>query len=86
MLSWYGFTEKVEKLLGPLDDGDFRIALRSLSSDEIPPSLWPRAIEACETMYTETGDPFERLRILRVLQNFEAKQIDERMKARARWR
>ena len=61
MLSWYGFTEKVEKLLGPLDDGDFRIALRSLSSDEIPPSLWPRAIEACETMYTETGDPFERL-------------------------
>ena len=70
-LSWYGFTEKVEKLLGPLDDGDFRTALRSLDSDEIPPSLRHRAIEVSETMYTETGDPFERLQILRFLQNSE---------------
>jgi len=80
-LSWYGFTEKVEKLLGPLDYDDFRMALRSLSPDEIPPLLWPRAIEVYETMYTEAGDAFERLRILRLLQNLGAKQTAERMKA-----
>jgi len=80
-LSWYGFTAKVEKLLGSLDDGDFRTALRSLRSDEIPPALWPRAIEGYEKLYTGAGDPLERLQILRLLQHFEAKQVTERIKA-----
>lgn len=80
-LSWYGFKEKVEKLLGPLGDGDFRTAVRSLDPDEIPPSLRKRAIEVTETMYAETGDVFERLKILRFLQDLGAKQITERMKA-----
>ena len=47
-LSWYGFTEKVEKLLGPLDDGRFPNGFALARSDEIPPSLWPRAIEVYE--------------------------------------
>ncbi len=80
-LSWYGFTEKVEKLLGPLDNGDFRTAVRSLDPDEIPPSLRARAIDVSETMCAETSDAFERLKTLRLLQNLGAKQIAERMKA-----
>jgi len=80
-LSWYGFTEKVEKLLDPLNDSDFRTAVRSLDPDEIPPSLRQRAIEVSETMYAETGDALERLKTLRLLQNLGANQITERMKA-----
>jgi len=80
-LSWYGFTQKVEKLLGPLDDADFRTAVRSLNPDEIPPSLRQRAIELTEATYKETGDAFERLKILHLLKNLGAKQIAERMKA-----
>ena len=80
-LSWYGFTEKVEKLLGPLGDGDFLTALRSLDADEIPPSLRQRAIDVSEAKYVETSDPFERLQTLRFLQKLGAKQIAERMKA-----
>ena len=79
-LSWYGFTEKVEKLLGPLDDNDFRTAVRSLDSDEIPPSLRERAITVTEAKYAETGDGFERLKILRFLQKLGVKQTPERMK------
>jgi hypothetical protein len=79
-LSWYGFTEKVEKLLGPLDDNDFRTALRSLDSDEIPPSLRERAITVTEAKYAETDDAFERLKTLRFLQKLGVKQTPERMK------
>ncbi|MGO9573817.1 MAG: NACHT domain-containing protein [Terriglobales bacterium] len=79
-LSWYGFTEKVEKLLGPLDDNDFRTALRSLDSDEIPPSLRERAITVTEAKYAETNDAFERLKTLRFLQKLGVKQTPERMK------
>jgi hypothetical protein len=79
-LSWYGFTEKVEKLLGPLDDGDFRTALHSLDPDEIPPSLRQRAIDVSEAKYAETADAFERLKTLGLLQRLGAKQIAERMK------
>lgn len=81
MQSWYGYTEKVEKLLGPLGDGEFRLALQSMHSDEIPSSLRPRAIQVYETMYAETADPFERLRLLRILQTFGGSQIVERSKA-----
>ena len=80
-LSWYGFTEKVEKLLSPLGDGDFLTALRSLDTDEIPASLRQRAIDVSEAKYAETSDPFERLQTLRFLQKLGAKQIAERMKA-----
>ncbi len=80
-LNWYGFTEKVEKLLSPLGDGDFLTALRSLDADEIPPSLRQRAIEVSEAKYVETNDPFERLQTLHFLQRLGAKQIAERMKA-----
>lgn len=80
-LSWYGFTQKVEKLLGPLDDADFRTAVRSLNPDEIPPSLRQRAIELTEATYKETGHPFERLEILHLLKNLGAARIAERMKA-----
>jgi hypothetical protein len=80
-LSWYGLVAKVEKLLGPLDDTDFRTAVRSLDPDEIPPSLLQRAIDVSETMYAETSDVFERLKTLRALQHFGARQITERMKA-----
>jgi hypothetical protein len=80
-LSWYGFTDKVEKLLAPLGDSDFRMALGSLHSGEIPPSLLSRAIAVYEAMYVEAGDAFERLRILRLLQILGAKQTAKRIKA-----
>ena len=80
-LSWYGFTEKVEKLLGPLDDSDFRTALHSLDPDEIPLSLRQRAIDVSEAKYAETADAFERLKTLGFLQKLGAKRIAERMKA-----
>lgn len=81
LLSWYGFTEKVAKLLSSLDDANFQVALHSLNSDEIPPSLWPRAIEGCEARYAETGDVSDRLRILWLLQAFGGKNIAERLGA-----
>jgi hypothetical protein len=81
MLSWYGYMDRAEKLLTPLKDGDFEMAVRSLRPEEIPVSLQPRAIEAYETMYKGTGDAFERLRILRLLEEFGAEKVVERMKA-----
>jgi hypothetical protein len=80
-LSWYGFTEKVEKLLSPLGDGDFLTALHSLDTDEIPASLRQRAIDVAEAKYAETSDHFERLQTLHFLRKLGAKQIAERMKA-----
>jgi hypothetical protein len=80
-LSWYGFTEKVEKLLSPFNDIDFVTAVRLLDPEEIPPSLRQRAIDITETKYAEISDPFGRLRTLRFLQKLGVKQIAERMKA-----
>ena len=79
-LSWYGFTEKVENLLSPFNDGDFVTAVRSLDPDEIPPSLRQRAIDISEAKYAENSDPFGRLRTLRFLQKLGVTQIAERMK------
>jgi hypothetical protein len=79
-LGWYGFTEKVENLLGPFSDSDFVTAVRSLDPDEIPPSLRQRAIDISEAKYTENSDPFGRLRTLRFLQKLGVTQIAERMK------
>ena len=80
-LSWYGFTEKVEKLLSPFNDSDFVTAVRLLDPEEIPPSLRQRAIDITETKYAEISEPFGRLRTLRFLQKLGVKQIAERMKA-----
>jgi hypothetical protein len=80
-LNWYGYTEKVEKLLGQLDDGDFRTALRWLDPDEIPLSLRQRAVDVTEATYAEIGDAFERLKTLRLLNKLGARQIAQRMKA-----
>src|SRR5262249_50073248 len=38
MLNWYGFTEKVERLLQSLDDAGFKAVLRTAAPDEIPKS------------------------------------------------
>jgi hypothetical protein len=81
IFSWYGYTEKVEKLLGALDDGDFHLALESSHFADIPPSLGGRAIRVYEKAYEDATDPFERLRLLRALQTFGASQIVERTKA-----
>jgi hypothetical protein len=81
MLSWYGYTEKVEGLLKSLDDPSLREALRTERREEIPKSQWPRVVAAYEHMHKENGDPFERLRLLRVLQTFGGTNIVERMKA-----
>lgn len=81
LLSWYGFVEKVERLLAALNDKDFLVAMRSLGSDEIPMPLWPRVIEGYEKLYTEAGDAFERLQILQGLHAFGAKKVPERMRA-----
>jgi hypothetical protein len=80
-LSWYGFTGKVENLLGPFNASDFVTAVRSLDPEEIPPSLRQRAIDISEAKYNEISDPFGRLRTLRFLQKLGVKQITERMKA-----
>jgi len=48
---------------------------------EIPKSQWPRVVAAYEKMYKEAADPFERLRLLRVLQTFGATNIANKMKA-----
>ncbi len=80
-LSWYGYTEKVEQLLTPLDDAAFREAARSLHPDEIPQSQWPRVVAVYEQIHKEASDPFERLRLLHVLQTFGGTKIVERMKA-----
>ncbi len=79
-LIWYGFTEKVEKLLGPLNDKDFGTALHSLHPDEIPASLRQRAIGVTEAKYTATTDAFELLKTLGFLKKLGAKPVTERMK------
>ncbi len=73
-LSWYGFTEKVEKLLSPFNDSDFVTAVRSLDPDEIPPSLRQRAIDITEAKYAKISDPFGRLTTLRFLQKLGVKR------------
>jgi NACHT conflict system protein len=79
-LSWYGYTEKVERLLESLNGAGFREAVRALDQDEIPKSQWPRAVIAYEQRHKESSDPFERLRLLRILQTFGGTNIVERMK------
>lgn len=81
MLSWYGFTEKVERLLKSIDDGSLAAVLRTAHPDEIPKSQWPRVVVAYEQVYKGVTDPFERLRLLHVLQTFGGTEIVERMKA-----
>ena len=81
VLSWYGFTEKVERLLNSLDDGSLRIGLRTSQPDDIPLSLWPRVVGVYEQMFAEESDPLERVRLLRVLQGFGGTNVVERLEA-----
>ncbi len=81
MLSWYGFTERVEGLLGSIDEASLLELLRKSHHDEIPQSQWPRVIAAYEKMYKEAADPFERFRLLRLLLAFGATKVADRMKA-----
>jgi hypothetical protein len=81
MLSWYGFREKVEHLLATLGDAAFREARRTMRAEEIPNSLWPRVVGLYEKMYTETAVPSERLGLLRMMKEFGAADVTERMKA-----
>lgn len=79
-LSWYGYNEKVEKLLSSLSDSDFLTAVHTLDPEEIPTSLRQRAINVSEAKYAEIKDPFERMRTLSFLQKLGAKQIKDRIK------
>jgi len=81
VLSWYGFTEKAERLFVAMDKADLRETLRTAHQGEIPPSQWARIVEIYEEMHAEAGDRRERLRILRTLQRFGARNLPERMKA-----
>ncbi len=81
MLGWYGFTEKVERLLKSLDDVSLRDVLRTAQPDDIPKSQWPRVVGVYEQMYKEAADDFEKLRLLHVLKTFGGSNIVERMKA-----
>jgi hypothetical protein len=81
MLSWYGFTERVEGLLASIDEASLLELLRKSHHDEIPQSQWPRVIAAYEKMYKEATDPFERFRLLRLLLAFGATNVADRMKA-----
>jgi len=81
MLSWYGFTERVEGLLASIDEASLLELLRKSHHDEIPQSQWPRVIAAYEKMYKEAADPFERFRLLRLLLAFGATKVADRMKA-----
>jgi hypothetical protein len=80
VLSWYGFTDKVERLLNSLDDVGLRVGLRTSQPDDIPQSLWPRVMGVYKQLFTEETNPLERLHLLRVLQRFGEKEIAERMK------
>jgi len=81
MLSWYGFDDKVEKLLGQLDELNFREAVQGMHAEEMPVSLTPRVLNAYEAMLRETADPFEHIRILRLEQSLGAKDALSRIKA-----
>lgn len=81
MLSWYGFTEKVEGLLKSIDDSSLRDVAGRAQPDEVPKSQWPRIVAVYEQMHKESGDPFERLRLLHVLQTFGETNVSERIKA-----
>jgi hypothetical protein len=81
ILSWSGFGEKVERLLKSIDDASLRVVVRAARPDEIPKSQWPRVVAVYEQTHKEATDPFERLRLLRVLAAFGAPNIVEKMKA-----
>jgi hypothetical protein len=81
MLSWYGFTEKVEGLLKSIDDGSLRDVIGRARPDDVPTSQWPRVVRVYEQMHKQAGDPFERLRLLHVLQSFGGTNTLERIKA-----
>lgn len=81
ILSWYGFTEKVEGFLKSLNDATLRDVLRTAQPDDVPKSQWPRLVAVYEQMHKEAANPFERLRLLHVLQTFGGTNIIERTKA-----
>jgi len=81
ILNWYGFSGKVERLLNQVDSASLRDLLRTAQPDDIPESQWPRVVAVYEQMYKEAADPFEKLRLLHVLQTFGVTNIVERMKA-----
>jgi hypothetical protein len=81
MLNWYRFTEKAERLLKSIEDEHLREALHRAQPDDIPQSQWPRVVAIYEQMRKEAGDPFERLRLLHVMQAFRGADIVDKMKA-----
>ena len=81
ILSWYGFTEEVEGLLKSINDGSLRDVIGRAQPDDVPKSQGPRVVAVYEQMHKEAGDPFERLRLLHVLQTFGGTNIADKMKA-----
>jgi len=79
-LSWYGFTDKVEKLLGTLDDASWRDALLTFRPEQLPLYFRPRAVEVYEKLYAETEGAVERLKILPVIESFGGTNMVDRMK------
>lgn len=80
MLSWYGFTEKVELLLKSLDNVTLRDISRTAQPDDIPKSQWSRVVAMYEQMYKESTDSFDRLRLIHQLQTFGGTNTVERVK------
>ena len=81
MLYLYGFAEKAEALLKSIGDASLGEVLQRAQSSDVPKSQWPRVVAVYEQMHKEAGDPFERLRLLHVLQEFGGADVANKMKA-----
>ena len=63
-LSWVGLDQDIARLLEALDEEGFNQAVEKMAVENIPPSLYWRALALFQKLFSESKDPLSRLRYL----------------------
>lgn len=79
-LIWAGHRETAASILSSLADDDFAEALQKFYPEEIPSSLWDRALGGYRTLLETASDPKIRLHFTLALAELEDAEITERLK------
>jgi HEAT repeat protein len=79
-LSWVGSDQDIAKLLEALDEDAFELAVRRMNTEDIPLSLYNRALAIYQKVFSESRDPLTRLRFLIKAAEFGETGIAEKIK------
>jgi len=63
-LSWIGSDQDIAKLMEALDEDTFNLAVQKMNTEDIPRSLYNRALAIYQKPLSESWDPLTRLRFL----------------------